>query len=304
MVHLPPAMDSAFEALLIYLRQSHNFDFTAYKRPSLMRRVQHRMQMIKIGSYSDYDEYIKANPQEFNCLFSTIEINVTSFFRDINAWKYIAGSIIPRIIASKAANEQIRVWNAGCASGEETYTLAILLAEALGVEQFCARVKIYSTDIDQEALSQARLGNYFSREIVGISPTFLQKYFEQVDERYIFNQDLRRSLVFARHNIIEDAPMSKIDLLVCRNVLIYLDSESQTKALARFHFSLRNNGFLFLGTSEMLPAHTNFFTSINLQQRVFTKVPKSDTNQRSLHKALSSQHKDRLSNSSRSKSEM
>lgn len=283
-------MDFAFEALLTYLRQNHNFDFTAYKRPSLMRRVQHRMQMIKIGSYTDYHDYIKANPQEFNCLFSTIEINVTSFFRDINAWNYVAESVIPRIIAAKAAKEQIRVWNAGCASGEETYTLAILLAEALGVEQFCARVKIYSTDIDQEALSQARLGSYFSREVVGIPPTILEKYFEQVDDRYIFRQDLRRLLIFARHNIIEDAPMSKIDLLVCRNVLIYLGSESQTRALARFHFSLRNNGFLFLGTSEMLPVHTNFFTSINLRQRIFIKVPKSDLNQRLLHRAIGLQH--------------
>lgn len=289
----PPAMDYAFEALLHYLRQSHNFDFTAYKRSSLMRRVQHRMQTINITSYSNYYEYIKANPLEFTPLFNIIEINVTSFFRDINAWNYVADSIIPRIIAVKAANEQIKVWNAGCASGEETYTLAILLAEVLGVEQFCARVKIYSTDIDEEALSQARLGSYCSSKIAGIPPTLLEKYFEQADNHYIFRQDLRRSFIFARHNIIEDAPMSKIDLLVCRNTLIYFNIESQTRALARFHFGLKNNGFLFLGMSEMLPAHTNFFTSINLQQRIFTKVPKSDTNQRSLHKALSSQRQNR-----------
>lgn len=279
-------MDSAFEALLNFLRQSHDFDFTGYKSSSLMRRVEHRMQTIKIASYSDYHDYIKANPQEFTPLFNTIEINVTSFFRDAKAWNYVAELIIPRIIAAKADSEQIRIWNAGCASGEETYTLAILLAEALGVEQFRSRVKIYSTDIDKEALSQARLGSYSSKEVVNIPPALWERYFDKADNRYIFRQDLRRSLIFCRHNMIQDAPMSKIDLLVCRNVLIYFNIDSQTRVLARFHFSLKDSGFLFLGTSEMLPAHIDFFTSVNLQQRIFTKVPKGDLNQRLLHRAI------------------
>lgn len=279
-------MEYVFEALLDYLRQSHGFDFTTYKRPSLMRRVQNRMQALSIESYSDYLDYIKENLEEFTPLFNTIEINYTGFFRDPEAWNYIAQESIPQIIASKSESESIRVWSAGCASGEETYTLAILLAEALGVEQYKARVQIYATDVDTEALNQARLGSYLSRQVVDVPPTLLERYFEQSAERYIFCKDLRRSIIFCRHNLIQDAPMSKIDLLVCRNVLIYFNTEAQTKTLARFHFSLKDSGFLFLGMSEMLPIYTNFFNPLNLRHRVFTKIPRNHVNQRLLNSAL------------------
>lgn len=279
-------LDSKFEVLLDYLRQSHNFDFTTYKRPSLMRRLQYRMQAISVESYSDYLDYLKEQPKEFTFLFNTIEINFTGFFRDPEAWDYIAKEIIPRIIASKSESEPIRVWSAGCASGEETYTLAILLAEALGVEHYKARVRIYATDIDKEALNQASQGSYLNNQVVGVPPTLLERYFEKIAERYIVCKDLRRSIIFCHHNLIQDAPMSKIDLLVCRNALIYFNIEGQTKTLARFHFSLKDSGFLFLGMSEMLPTHTNFFNPLNLRQRVFTKVPRNHVNQRLLNSAL------------------
>ena len=244
------------------------------------------MQMVQIENYGDYGEYLKANPEEFTPLFNTIEVNFTSFFRDAQAWDYVIAQIIPQIIADKSSDEQIRVWSAGCASGEETYTLASVLAEALGVEQFRSRVKIYATDIDEEALNQARQGSYSSSQVVAIPHTLLERYFEQADRRYVFSKDLRRSIIFCRHDLMQDAPMSKIDLLVCRNVLIYLNIDAQTRALARFHFGLKDSGFLFLGTAEMLPIHTSFFTPVDLQQRIFAKVPKGDLNQRLLHRAL------------------
>jgi two-component system CheB/CheR fusion protein len=283
-------LDSKFEVLLDYLRQSHGFDFTTYKRPSLMRRVQNRMQALSIENYSAYLDYIKENPEEFTPLFNTIEINFTGFFRDPEAWNYIAKVIIPGIIAGKSESEPIRIWSAGCASGEETYTLAILLAEVLGIKQYKAQVRIYATDIDTEALNQARLGSYLNSQVVGVPPTLLERYFEQSAERYIFGKDLRRSIIFCRHNLMQDAPMSKIDLLVCRNVLIYFNTDSQTKTLARFHFSLKDSGFLFLGMSEMLPTHTNLFNLLNLRQRVFTKIPRSHVNQRLLNSALLRRH--------------
>lgn len=283
-------MEYAFEALLDYLRQSHGFDFTTYKRSTLMRRVQVRMRTVSIENYSAYLDYIKENPEEFTSLFNTIEINYTGFFRDTEAWNYITKAIIPRIIAGKSQSESIRIWSAGCASGEETYTLAILLAEALEIEQYKARVQIYATDIDTEALNQARFGSYLSSQVVGVPPTLLERYFEQSGERYIFCKDLRCSIIFCRHNLIQDAPMSKIDLLVCRNVLIYFNTEAQTKTLARFHFSLKDSGFLFLGMSEMLPTHTNFFNPLNLRQRVFTKIPRSNVNRRLLNSALLRRH--------------
>lgn len=280
-------MNPPFEALMDYLRQSHSFDFTGYKRSSLVRRVQYRMQMIKIESYGDYGDYLKEHPEEFTPLFNTIEINFTSFFRNPSVWEYITESIIPQIIAGKSSAEPIRVWSAGCASGEETYTLASVLAEALGAEQFCSRVKIYGTDIDdEEALNQARQGSYSSNQVVDIPPTLLERYFDQNDGRYVFSKDLRRSITFCRHDLIQDAPMSKIDLLLCRNVMIYLNIDAQTRALARFHFGLKDSGFLFLGMAEMLPMHTSLFTPLNPQQRIFTKVPKGDLNQRQLHRAL------------------
>ncbi len=278
-----------FEALLDYLKQARGFDFTGYKRPSLIRRVQQRMQAIQIESYNDYINYIQINKQEFKHLFNTIEINVTNFFRDELAWDYVVTQVIGKIIAGKSESEPIRVWSAGCASGEETYTLAIILAEALGVEQFCSRVRIYGTGVDKEALNQAQLGSYVINEIMGIPPTLLARYFEQTAHHYVFRKDLRRSIIFGCHNIIADPPMSQIDLLVCRNVLIYFNIEAQTRALARFHFSLKRSGFLFLGKAEMLPTHTNFFTPVDIKQRIFVKVPRGPSNQYQLVAALGRQ---------------
>lgn len=145
----PLETNPTFEALLDHLGRSHGFNFSGYKRSSLMRRVQQRLQMLQIQSYSDYSEYLKANPEELSQLF----INFTSFFRDASTWDYVAESIIPRIIAGKSQNKPIRVWSAGCASGEETYTLAIILAQAVGMEQFRSRVRIYGTDVDKESLN-------------------------------------------------------------------------------------------------------------------------------------------------------
>jgi two-component system CheB/CheR fusion protein len=274
------------EVLLEYLRREHGFDFSGYSRSHLIRRVTVRMQQLGVKGISDYADYLKAHPQEFTHLFNTIEINFTSFFRDAEAWDYVGAQIFPQIIAGKSSSEPIRIWSAGCATGEETYTLAIVLAEALGVEQYSSRVKIYATDVDEEALKEARTGSYRSRQVVDIPTQLLLQYFERVDERYVFRSDLRRSIIFGRHNLITDAPMSKIDLLVCRNVLIYFSSEAQTKALARFHFSLKDSSFLFLGASELLPTHTNFFTPVNIKHHVFTKVPRSHLNQRLLNRAV------------------
>lgn len=279
-----PNTNSRFEALLDELSESHNFNLTGYKRSSLMRRVSIRMHNLGISSERDYGDYVKENPEEFEQLF----INFTSFFRDASAWDYVAESIIPRIIAGKSESEPIRAWSAACASGEETYTLAIVLAQALGVEQYEARVRIYGTDVDEHALNQARLGSYLSSKVVGMPGELLEKYFEPAAEGYVFRKDLRRSIIFCRHDMIQDAPMSKIDLLVCRNALMYFNTETQARVLVRFHFSLQDNGFLLLGNAEMVPTQTtNIFTPINLQHRIFTKLPKVNLNRQVLIKALS-----------------
>jgi two-component system, chemotaxis family, CheB/CheR fusion protein len=264
--------DPNFENLLTYLRQSRGFDFTGYKRSTLMRRVYKRMQSLTIENFEEYLDYLEVDPEEFNYLFNTILINVTAFFRDSSAWEYLAEEILPNLIKNKKTSDQIRIWSAGCASGEEAYTLAMLMAEILGAEEFRQRVKIYATDVDEDALNQARQAIYSAKDVQAVSDDLRQKYFEIVGNRYVFRQDLRRSVIFGRHDLLQDAPISRLDLLVSRNTLMYFNSETQGRILARFHFALNDHGYLFLGKAEMLLMHSSLFTPIDLKNRIFSKV--------------------------------
>jgi two-component system CheB/CheR fusion protein len=266
-------VDRSLEVLLDYLRRSRGFDFTGYKRTSLSRRIQRRMQEVGDDGYLGYLDHLEVDPDEFTQLFNTILINVTGFFRDPPAWEYLAAEIMPRLLAGKEDDEPIRIWSAGCASGEEAYTLAMVAAEALGPEAVRERVKIYATDVDEEALTQARQARYSAKQVEGVPPELLERYFERNGADYIFSKELRRSVIFGRHDLLQDAPISRIDLLVCRNTLMYLNSETQAHVLARFSFALREGGFLLLGKAEMLLAHSNLFTAIDLKSRVFQKVP-------------------------------
>jgi len=271
-----------FEALLEFLKNSRGFDFTGYKRSSLQRRLGKRMQGLHLERYSDYLDYLEAHPEEFPQLFNTILINVTGFFRDAAAWDFLAAEVIPLIIAEKKPSDLIRVWSAGCASGEEAYTLSILLAEALGFESFRQRVKIYATDVDEEALLQARQASYSAKDLQPIPDALRSKYFEFNGQRYVFRPDLRRSVIFGRHDLVQDAPISRLDLLVCRNVLMYFNAETQSRVLARFHFAVNDTGFIFLGRAEMLLTRANLFTPVRLQHRIFSKVPKPSLRDRML----------------------
>ncbi len=275
-----PAEDPEFEQLLEYLRRSRGFDFTGYKRNSLMRRVTKRMHAVGAASFSSYTDYLEVHPEEFGRLFDTILINVTAFFRDPTAWEVVAAQIIPRIIGGKRPEDAIRVWSAGCASGEEAYTLAMILAQALGLDQFRDRVKIYATDVDEEALGRARHASYSPREVATVPPELLAKYFEENSGRYTFHKELRRSVIFGRHDLIQDAPISRIDLLSCRNTLMYLNSETQARILDRFHFALLERGFLFLGKAETLLTYNTTFIPIDLKRRVFTKVSRGNLRDR------------------------
>lgn len=271
-----------FEALLDYLKHNRGFDFTAYKRSTLTRRVDKRMQQLGIAAYGEYTDYLQVHPEEFTLLFNTILINLTSFFRDPPAWEYLAKEVIPSIIASKRPYEPIRAWSAGCASGEETYTLAMVLYEALGEVRFRERVKIYATDLDEEALSKARLATYSTKEVGGVDPPLLEKYFERVGDQYAFRKDLRRSIIFGRHDLLQDAPISRVDLLVCRNTLMYFHAEAQQRILARLHFALNDTGALLLGKAETLLTYSQSYTPLNLKWRVFAKVPKANLRDRLL----------------------
>lgn len=267
--------DESFEALLRYMRDSRGFDFTGYKRTTLMRRVRHRMAQAGHESFDQYLDVLQASSDEFAALFNTILINVTAFFRDPDAWEYIAKDVIPRMLAERGPDDPIRVWSAGCASGQEAYTLAMLLAEALGPDNFRQRVKIYATDVDDDALTEARAAIYDAKAVESVPAEFLNKYFEQLNGRYSFHKDLRRAVIFGRNDLVKDAPISRVDLLVCRNTLMYMNAETQRNVLGRLHFALAAQGTLFLGHAEMLLSHTDRFTPLNLKHRVFRKAPGS-----------------------------
>ncbi len=276
----PHENDAAFDGLLEYLKTSRGFDFTGYKTTSLKRRVRKRMLDVGIEEYDDYVDYLEVHPEEFAFLFNTILINVTSFFRDPLAWEYLKTELVPKIREKRDSSAPIRFWSAGCASGEEAYSLAMVLAEVLGEEEFKTRVKIYGTDVDEEALAQARSASYTEKVVQDIPKELLDKYFEVVQDRYVFRSDLRRVIVFGRHDLVQDAPISRMDLILCRNTLMYFNAETQGRVLARLHFALNESGYLFLGKAEMLMLQSKLFSPINLKFRIFTKVPKTNLRDR------------------------
>ena len=260
-----------FEQLLDFIRDNRAFDFTGYKRPSLMRRISKRMQERGVESYAAYQELLEQEPEEFVPLFDTILINVTSFFRDEIAWDFLRTDVVPEIARRE---HDIRVWSSGCATGEEAYSAAILLAEELGDEAFRRRVKIYATDIDDGALSVGRHARYTAKQVESVPAELLERYFEDGSTGYSFRADLRRCVIFGRHDVIQDPPISKIDLLISRNTLMYFTTETQEQILQNFHFALRDDGYLFLGKSEALAARSSLFVPVDLKRRVFTRAPR------------------------------
>ncbi|MEU2351202.1 CheR family methyltransferase [Modestobacter sp. NPDC049651] len=261
--------DPDFEDLLVFLRERRAFDFTGYKRPSLVRRVRRRMTDIGITSVAAYQDFLEVHPEEFTPLFNTILINVTSFFRDRASWDHLRERLLPELLAT--SGPVIRIWSAGCASGQEAYSLAILLADALGTEQFRARVKIYATDVDEEALAQARAAVFTEREMTGLTAEQVEAYFTPEGSRWAFRKDLRRTVIFGRNDLVQDAPISHVDLLLCRNTLMYFTAETQDRILGRLHFALNPDGLLFLGKAEMLLSHGQLFTPVDLTRRFFRK---------------------------------
>jgi two-component system CheB/CheR fusion protein len=264
--------DEDFEALLRHIKEQRGFDFTGYKRASLQRRVQRRMEAIGLPGYEEYLDHLLVHPDEFTQLFNTILINVTGFFRDPDAWTYLSEQLLPTILRRREG-QPIRVWSAGCASGEEAYTLAMVLAEQLGIDEVRDRVKIYATDVDEEALAQARQASYAERELEVVPADMRERYFEPVGNRFVFRKELRRSVIFGRNDLVQDAPISHVDILACRNTLMYFNAETQSQILNRMHFALRPDGVLFLGKAEMLLSHSAYFRPVELKRRFFKKIP-------------------------------
>ena len=295
---MPTETDPAFERLLDYVRDNRGFDFTGYKRPSLIRRVQRRMQEVGIGTFEAYHDYLEVHPDEFTQLFNTILINVTSFFRDTHSWQFLGAEILPHIIERRAPGEHIRVWSVGCASGEEAYSVAILIAEAVGPSNMLKRVKIYATDVDDDALAHARAGVYDEKAIQPIAPEWRERYLEPAEDGgHAIRKEIRRAVIFGRHDLVKDAPISRVDLIVCRNTLMYFNAETQTKIYNGFHFALKPDCYLFLGKSEMLLTRTSIFQPVDLKRRVFVRTSRDgegEVRREEVRQALAGSREDSL----------
>ncbi|MBX9243877.1 PAS domain-containing protein [Actinotalea ferrariae] len=265
--------DPHFEALLLHLKEQRGFDFTGYKRASLLRRVQRRMAEVGIADVETYRDHLEVHPDEFARLFDTVLINVTSFFRDADSWEYLAAEVLPPLLS--AGRGPVRVWSAGCASGEEPYSVAMVLAEAMGLEDFRERVKIYATDVDEQALTTARAAVYPERALESVSAERRERWFERTASGYVVRSELRRSVIFGRNDLGQDAPISRVDLLLCRNTLMYFTAETQARIARRLHFALNPHGVLFLGKAEMLLSQAALFAPVELRRRFFRRAAAS-----------------------------
>jgi two-component system CheB/CheR fusion protein len=276
-----PQLDH-FEQLLEYLQESRGFDGSAYKRPSLERRMRKRVEAVGVTTFEEYLDYLQVHPDEFSALFNTVLINVTGFFRDADAWAYLQSAALPRILADRKSGDPLRVWSAGCASGQEAYTILMVLAELMGSEAVRDEVKVYGTDADEEALNEARAATYSAKQVEDVPPALLEKYFDQTGASYVFKRELRRSVIFGKHDLLQDAPISRIDLLLCRNTLMYFNPEAQARILSRFYFSLKPGAHIFLGRAEMLFSHGAMFAPVDLKHRLYRVVGKRHQRERAL----------------------
>lgn len=257
--------DPAFPELMQFLLDSRSVDFASYKRTSLQRLVARRMRDAGSPDLRSYLDQLQVDPAEVTRLFDALLINVTGFFRDPNTWELLRASLLPRLLDTLGAGAPIRLWSAACATGEEAYSLAMLIHEAIGDEAFHRRVKVYATDIDEAALSVARAGRYSDRQLGALTDEQRATYFPG----NTFRHDLRQAVIFGRHNLLSDAPISRISMLACRNALMYFTAETQAKVLERFSFALEEHGLLVLGRAEMLLTHGELFTPVDLPCRIF-----------------------------------
>jgi two-component system CheB/CheR fusion protein len=257
--------------VMILLRQRTRHDFSNYKMTTIRRRIQRRMNLHGLEDLHDYVRFLQANQAEVDTLFQELLINVTSFFRDPEAFEVLAKEVLPAIVASKADDEVIRVWVPGCSTGEEAYSIAMLLRETMDKLRSHAPVQIFATDLDAEAVETARTARYPEGIVQDISPERLSRFFSRSEHSYQANKDLREMIIFAPQNLLQDPPFTKLDLLSCRNLLIYLDSSLQNRVLPIFHYSLRPKGFLFLGSSESVGSENPLFTPIDKRWKIFRR---------------------------------
>lgn len=251
------------------IKANYPYDFTEYKNGTLQRRIERRMLHHDIQDVKNFITYLQQHPEEIEILISDFLIGVTSFFRDPEAFHILEKEIIPRIISAKSENELVKVWVACCATGEEAYSIAIMIKEYLDVQQVSLNVKIFATDINETALKQAGSGIFPLNVAKAMSKERLEKYFEREADSYKIKSEIRELLIFARHDLSKNPPYCHVDLISCRNMLIYIKPQLQKQILSKLAFGLNTNGFLFLGSSEHLTIDKNNFTEISSKWKIY-----------------------------------
>jgi two-component system, chemotaxis family, CheB/CheR fusion protein len=268
--------ERAFLDILTALRVRTRHDFRHYKRGTLSRRLERRMQVHGLSGVQAYRDYVRSHPEELAPLLADLLISVTSFFRDPPAFEALQRDVVPEIMKSVASDEEVRVWITACASGEESYSVAILLQEQADQMMQPPRVQIFASDINEAALNVARAGLYPLNISADINDSRLLAHFEkEQDESYRVRSTVRETIVFARHNVLGDPPFSRLDLICCRNLLIYLDREAQAAVLDMFVYALKPGGYLFLGNAESIDSMSKSFQTVDKENRIYRVRPEA-----------------------------
>ena len=267
-----PAAVRGINRILMLLHSSTGHDFSLYKKSTIVRRIERRMSQHNIEDTETYARYLKENPAEIKLLFKELLINVTSFFRDAEAFITLKRDILPLLFEGKPADYVFRVWVAACATGEETYSIAMLLSEFMDETRRELKVQIYSTDLDDSVISVARAGIYPPNIAQDVDPERLRRFFVKEDAGYRVKKNIREMVVFATQNIIQNPPFTRLDLLSCRNVMIYLESELQNRLIRVFHYVLKPGGMLFLSSSESIGNHAELFEQLNRKWKFYRAI--------------------------------
>lgn len=260
---------SSIRKLLTLLRDKTGNDFSLYKQNTVIRRIERRMSLHQISGISDYIKFLSTNQEETVRLNKEFLINVTSFFRDPEVFDFLKSEVLPECLRKNKGEDIFRVWIPGCSTGEEAYSMAIIIKEYLSENHINIPFKVFATDLDEDSVEKARKGIYPESIGVDVSESRLKAFFKKTDVTYTVKEDIRNSLVFARHNLIKDPPFSRMDLISCRNLMIYLGVEAQRHIIPVFHYALNPHGILVLGTSESISGFFDLFTLIDKKQRIY-----------------------------------
>ena len=264
----------ALDRILILIRAHTGHDFSLYRKSTIYRRIERRMSVHQIDNIASYVRFLRENPQESELLFHELLIGVTSFFRDPDAWDYLKSKALPALLKDKRSGRALRAWVPGCSTGEEAYSLAIVFKEALESVKSAGKItlNIFATDLDQGAIEKARAGFYLKSIASGVSPQRLKRFFVGEDGGYRVSNDIREMVVFAAQNLIMDPPFTKLDILSCRNLLIYLTPELQKTVVPLLHYSLKPGGILFLGSAESVSGFHDLFAPLLLKERIYKRI--------------------------------